>query len=64
MDGPIPLAKTPPSLVNNLSRMIEIWMKINLTSDYNCNTMNFIIPQNSKGMTDNVRSTISVGDTT
>ena len=35
-----PLAKTLPFVVNNLSWIIEIWMKNHLTSDVDCDIVN------------------------
>ena len=46
-----------------LSWMIEIWMKIHLVSDSNCNTLNPYSPKILQGMTNNVGLTFSVGDT-
>jgi hypothetical protein len=44
--------------------MIELWMKIDLVSASNCNTLNLKSPQKLQGMTNNVGLTFSVGDTT
>ena len=46
-----------------LSWMIEIWMKIHLVSDSNCNTLIYNPPIKLQGMTTKVRLTSSIGDT-
>ena len=45
------------------SWIIEIWMKIHLISDNNCNTINLQSPKKFQGMTHFVGLTFSVGDT-
>ena len=45
--------------------MIEIWMKIHLVSDSNCNIVNLYSPKkNLQGMPNNVGLISSVSDTT
>ena len=59
-----PLAKTLPSLVNNLSWMIETWMKHHLVSDNNCNHVSHNSSKYIRGVTNNVGLIFRVGDTT
>ena len=44
------------------SCMIEIWIKIHLVSDNNCNTVDLEYPKKLQGMTNNVGLTFCVGD--
>ena len=47
-----------------LSWIFEIWMKIHLVSDNTCNTKMCYYPKRVQGMTNIVRLTSSIGDTT
>jgi hypothetical protein len=56
----------PNIFVNEiLSQMIEIWMKINVVTDHSCNIeKNIQCLQFLLEMTNNIKFTFSIGDTT